>query len=82
MLLGDPPDVLVLSNKKSSNKPMLVNSQGKSRLENEVSSCGGPHVYHVMQFESSQYFKIIQDWSTVIWISTMAMTCPLHADVE
>ena len=66
MLLGDPPDVLVLSNKKSSNKPMLVNSQGKSRLENEVSSCGGPHVYHVMQFESSQYFKIIQDWSTVI----------------
>ena len=32
MLLGDPPDVLVLSTFKSRNNPMLVNIQGKSRL--------------------------------------------------
>ena len=41
-----------------------------------------PHVYHVIQFEVSQYFKIIQDWSTVIWSSTMGMECPLNMDVE
>ena len=71
---------------------MLVNSQGKSKLESEL--CGGPwavdmsymlfspHVYHVMQFELSQYFKIIQGWPTVTWSSTMELECPFILDVE
>ena len=37
MLLGDTPDVLVLSTFNWRNNPMLVNNQGKSRLESEVS---------------------------------------------
>ena len=37
-----PTDVLVLSTHKSNNIPMIVNSQGKSRLNSEVSLCGGP----------------------------------------
>ena len=41
-----------------------------------------PHVYHVIHFELSQYFKIIQDWSTVIWSSTMGMEWKLIMDVE
>jgi len=94
MLLGKTPDVLVLSTYKSSNNPMLVNIQGKSGLESEVSSCGGPwgvdmscmlfcpHVYHVIQFKLFLYFKIIQGCSTAIWISTMGMKCPFIKDVE
>ena len=40
-----------------------------------------PHVYHVIQLLF--YFKIIQGWSKVIWISmTIRMTCPLKMDVE
>ena len=42
MLLGNTPDVLVLSTYNPSNYPILVNIQGKSRLESEVFSCGGP----------------------------------------
>ena len=73
---------------------MVVNSQGKSKLESEVSSCGGPwavdmscmlfcpHVYHVIKFELSQYFKIIQGLSTVIWNSTMRIESPLYLDVD
>ena len=73
---------------------MVVNSQGKSRLKSEFSLCGGlwavdmscmhicPHIYDAMQFELSLYFKIIQGWSTVIWISTMGMECPLLVDVD
>ena len=49
---------------------MLVGSEGKSRLRT------------AMQFELSQYFKIIQDWSTVIWRWTMGMTSLLNMDVE
>ena len=36
-LLGATSDVLVLSTYRSSNNPMLVNSQGKFRLESELS---------------------------------------------
>ena len=42
MLLGPAYAALVLSTKTSSNNPMLVSFQGKSSLESEVSSCGGP----------------------------------------
>ena len=41
-----------------------------------------PHVYQVIQFELSQNFKIIQDWSTIISSSTMGMECPLNMDVD
>ena len=41
-----------------------------------------PHVYQVIQFELSKNFKIIQDWSTVIWSSTMGVECPFKMDVE
>ena len=66
--------VLVLSSHQSSNTPMLVNFEGKSRSR-AVSD-------NAMHFELSQYFKIVQGWSTVIWSSNMGLRCPLDMDVE
>ena len=92
-LLKGPTEVLVLSSFSSSNISMLVNTQGKYRQESEFFSCGGPwavdmscmlfcpHVFVAMPFWLSQYFKIIQGWSTVIWISTK-MECGFVMDVE
>ena len=93
IVLGSIQDVLVLSSHISKwGKPILVDSQGKSRLDSEASSFGCPwavdmscmlfcpHVYHVIQL--SFYFKIIQGWSTVILSSSMGMTCPFFMDVD
>ena len=48
MILG--PDVLVLSTFKSSNNPIVVNYQGKSKLESESYILFSPHVFEAMNF--------------------------------
>ena len=73
------PAVLVLSTHISSNKPMLVSFEGKSRLGTDrptdaaVTRCN---------FNDNNISKIFQGWSTIIWRWIMAMKFPLNMDVE
>ena len=46
-MLKGPTEVLVLSSYSTYNIPMLVNTQGKSRQESEIFSCGGPCAVHM-----------------------------------
>ena len=71
--------VLVLSTYRSSNKPMLVGFEGKSRLgtvrptDAAVTRCN---------FNDNNISKIFQGWSTIIWSLIMAMKFPFNMDVE